>query len=183
MTASGDLATHSELHLIVIVSSAAGGLELASRLSDTFEMNGPDHVCQKAGGAPFADEDGEQGKAQRVFRYDTLVISVGNPSNDFGTPGVKKNAICLEAAAETARVHRCLVNAYIRAHAQPEALPPQQLNVAFIGAGATGVELAAELHESTRELVRAMHDRRLPGHPAPATDPSATNDYPPPRDS
>src|SRR5436190_19125098 len=37
---------------------------------------------------------------------------------------------------------RALVNAYIRAHAQPGPRRPEQLKVAIIGAGATGVELA-----------------------------------------
>jgi NADH:ubiquinone reductase (H+-translocating) len=176
MNASRDLAPHSELHLIVIVGSGAGGLELASRLGDKFEMNGLDRVRQEVRGAPFTDEDGDQGTPQRVLRYDTLMISVGSLTDDFDTPGVKKNAICLEAPAEAASFHRCLVTAYIRAHAQPEALRPQQLKVAIIGAGATGVELAAELHKSTRELLRAMQDPRLPGRHAPATSPSTTTD-------
>jgi NADH:ubiquinone reductase (H+-translocating) len=45
------------------------------------------------------------------------------------------------------------VNACIRANAQEEPLRPEQLNVAIVGGGATGVELAAELHKTTRELV------------------------------
>jgi NADH dehydrogenase len=36
---------------------------------------------------------------------------------------------------------------------QSEPLAPRQLQVAIIGAGATGVELAAELHKATRALV------------------------------
>jgi NADH:ubiquinone reductase (H+-translocating) len=51
------------------------------------------------------------------------------------------------------------VNACIRAHAQPHGLRPEQLQVAIIGAGATGVELAAELHRTTREVVAYGLDR------------------------
>jgi len=47
----------------------------------------------------------------------------------------------------------------MRAHAQPGKLRPEQLQVAIIGAGATGVELAAELHNTTRELVTYGLDR------------------------
>ena len=36
---------------------------------------------------------------------------------------------------------------------------PEQLHVAIIGAGATGVELAAELHRTTREVVAFGLDR------------------------
>ena len=52
-----------------------------------------------------------------------------------------------------------MVNACIRAHAQTTPLRPEQLHVAIIGAGATGVELAAELHRTTREVVAYGLDR------------------------
>jgi len=45
-----------------------------------------------------------------------------------------------------------LHNALLRAQTQTEPLQPGQLEVAIVGAGATGVELAAELHNTTREL-------------------------------
>jgi NADPH-dependent 2,4-dienoyl-CoA reductase/sulfur reductase-like enzyme len=85
--------------------------------------------------------------------YDTLVMAVGSGTNDFGTPGVAEHAIALETPEEAGRFHRRLVNACLRAHMQAEPLGPGQLNVAIIGAGATGVELAAELHKATRTLV------------------------------
>ena len=52
-----------------------------------------------------------------------------------------------------------MVNACMRAHAQTTPLRPEQLHVAIIGAGATGVELAAELHRTTREVVAYGLDR------------------------
>lgn len=109
--------------------------------------------------APFIDDGGEHVTPLRSFRYDTLVIAVGSLTNDFGTPGVKEYAIALETPAEATRFHRRLVNALIRAHAQSEPLRPEQLQVAIIGAGATGVELAAELHNTTRDLVSYGLDR------------------------
>ena len=96
---------------------------------------------------------------QRAFGYDTLVIAVGSQSNDFGTPGVREHAMKLETQTEARRFHACMVNACIRAHAQPAPLRPEQLKVAIIGAGATGVELAAELHRTTREVVAYGLDR------------------------
>ena len=42
---------------------------------------------------------------------------------------------------------------------RPTPLRPEQLHVAIIGAGATGVELAAELHRTTREVVAYGLDR------------------------
>ena len=87
------------------------------------------------------------------------MIAVGSLTNDFGTPGAHEHAISLETPVEAERFHRRLVNAYIRAHAQSEPLRPEQLQVAIIGAGATGVELAAELHNTTRTLVSYGLDR------------------------
>jgi len=123
------------------------------------EMTGLDRTAREVQVAPVLDEDGQEITPQRAFRYDTLVIAVGSLTNDFGTPGVKEYAIALETAAEAARFHRRLVNALMRAHAQPGKLRPEQLQVAIIGAGATGVELAAELHNTTRELVTYGLDR------------------------
>jgi NADH dehydrogenase len=123
------------------------------------EVVGIDRDKQLVITAPYIDDSGEQVIAPRVFRYDTLVIGIGSLTNDFGTPGVKEHAIALETPAQAARFHRRLVNACIRAHAQPEPRRPGQLTVAIIGAGATGVELAAELHKTTRTLVSYGLDR------------------------
>jgi NADH dehydrogenase len=123
------------------------------------EMNGLDRANRRVSVAPFIDEDGDQVTQSRTFEYDTLVIAVGSRTNDFGTPGAKEHAISLDDPDAAERFHRRLVNAYIRAHAQTEPLRPEQLHVAIIGAGATGVELAAELHNTTRTLVSYGLDR------------------------
>jgi NADH dehydrogenase len=109
--------------------------------------------------APFLDEDGRTVTPRREVAYDTLVIAIGSLTNDFATPGVKAHAIALETAEEAARFHVRLVNACIRASTQTEPLDPAQLQVAIIGAGATGTELAAELHKTTRQLVAYGLDR------------------------
>lgn len=123
------------------------------------EMIGLDRRRREVHVAPFIDEDGDAVTPRRAFRYDTLVMAVGSLTNDFGTPGVGEHAIALETPAEAARFHRRLVNACIRAHAQSGPLRHGQLHVAIVGAGATGVELAAELHKSTRTLVSYGLDR------------------------
>lgn len=123
------------------------------------EVVGIDRERRQVITAPYGDEDGEEVIAPRVFRYDTLIISIGSLTNDFGVPGVKEHAIALETPEQASRFHRRMVNACIRAHAQPEPLRPGQLTVAIIGAGATGVELAAELHNTARALVSYGLDR------------------------
>jgi NADH:ubiquinone reductase (H+-translocating) len=46
-----------------------------------------------------------------------------------------------------------LINACLRTNAQAEPVRPGQLHVAIIGAGATGTELAAELHRTVRAIL------------------------------
>ena len=116
-------------------------------------MTGLDRERSVVQVAPTHDEEGRLLIGEREIRYDTLVIAVGSGTNDFGTPGAQEHAISLDTPAQAERFHNRLINACIRANAQHEALRPEQLHVAIIGAGATGVELAAELHHTTRELV------------------------------
>ena len=117
------------------------------------EVVGLDRERREVHVAPYLDDEGQPVTPQRVFRYDTLVMAVGSLSNDFGTPGVREHAMRLESAADAQRFHARMVNACVRANAQEAPLRPEQLKVAIIGAGATGVELAAELHRTTREVV------------------------------
>jgi len=116
-------------------------------------MRGLDRERRMVRIAPTHDEDGRLLIGEREISYDTLVIAVGSGSNDFGTPGAREHAISLDTPPQAERFHNQLINACIRANAQPEPLRPEQLQVAIIGAGTTGVELAAELHHTTRELV------------------------------
>lgn len=122
-------------------------------------MDGLDRSRRVVLVAPTFDEDGQELIPRREIPYDTLVIAVGSLTNDFGTPGAQAHAISLDTPEQAERFHRRLINACIRANSQAQPLRPEQLHVAIIGAGATGVELAAELHKSTRELVAYGFDR------------------------
>ena len=151
---------------------AAGSMDLSSYETDYLaqshwhgfryrigEMAGLDRARRLVHVAPFVDEDGDPVTPARVIGYDTLVIAVGSLTHDFGVPGVTHHAFRLDTPSEAARFHRRLINAFIRAHAQTTPLRPGQLHVVLIGAGATGVELAAELHRSARTLVSYGLDR------------------------
>ncbi len=117
------------------------------------EMIGLDRTRRMVNLAAKLDEDGRLITPVRSIGYDTLVIAIGSVSNDFGTPGVKEHAICLDTPEDAARFNRRLVNACLRAHTQVEPVRPGQLHVAIIGAGATGTELSAELHRTVRGVV------------------------------
>jgi len=117
------------------------------------DMIGIDRDRRQVHVAAYLDAEGREVTPKRTFDYDVLVVAIGSQNNDFGTPGVVENAIKLESQADARRFHERMVNACIRAHAQSSPLGIHQLKVAIIGAGATGVELAAELHRTTREVV------------------------------
>src|SRR5690349_1685554 len=125
----------------------------------TGEMIGLDRSRREVLVGPVIEDNGTEVTPARGYPYDTLVLAVGSLTNDFGTPGVVEHAICLETPDQAARFHSRLVNACRGAQSQMEPWRPGQLRVAIIGAGATGVELAAELHKSTRELVAFGLDR------------------------
>jgi len=98
--------------------------------------------------ASFDEHDVELVPA-RALSYDTLVIAVGSTTNDFGTKGAAEHCIFLDTRAQAERFHRHLLSHYMRAHASGVH---HGINMAIVGAGATGVELAAELHHAAREL-------------------------------
>ncbi len=115
-------------------------------------MDSLDRARQEIGVAPTLDENGLEIIPRRSFRYDTLIIAVGSVANDFGVPGVAEHCVMLDTPEQAREFHRLHINACLRAHTQTREVKPGQLTVGIVGAGATGVELAAELHDTTREL-------------------------------
>ncbi|RCU52574.1 MULTISPECIES: NAD(P)/FAD-dependent oxidoreductase [Corallincola] len=97
--------------------------------------------------APMNDEKGEELMAERTLDYDYLVISLGSVSNDFNTQGVRDNCIFLDSPEQARRFHRELLNAFLKVGGGKN----ETLDIAIVGAGATGVELSAELHKAAEE--------------------------------
>ena len=100
--------------------------------------------------AAIASGDGEQLLPERELRYDYLVLAIGSISNHFNTPGVAEHCIFLDSPGQAHRFQRRLLDAYLKLNS-PEH-PKDKLNIAIVGAGATGVELAAELYHAAAEL-------------------------------
>lgn len=90
--------------------------------------------------------------------YDTLVIAVGSQTNDFGTPGAAEHSIKLDTPHAAQHFNDRLINACIRAQDVPRAAGSGRLTVTIVGGGATGVELAAELHSAARTLANYGFD-------------------------
>ncbi|EJL99597.1 NADH dehydrogenase, FAD-containing subunit [Pseudomonas sp. GM102] len=124
-------------------------------------MSGLDRTQKKIQLAATYDEAGLELVPAREVPYDSLVIAVGSTTNDFGTQGAAQHCLFLDTRKQAERFHQQLLNHYLRAHAgQTDAV--QQISVAIVGAGATGVELAAELHNAAHELAAYGLDRIKP---------------------
>ncbi|MFH6599000.1 NAD(P)/FAD-dependent oxidoreductase [Ectopseudomonas khazarica] len=114
-------------------------------------MSGLDRADKHITLAPTLDDDGQVLMPERRIAYDSLVIAVGSTTNDFGTPGAAEHCILLDTREQAERFHRRMLSHYLRAHAS-EHEDGSQINIAIVGAGATGVELAAELHHAAKQL-------------------------------
>ncbi len=129
------------------------------------------------------DDTGAEFVPARSFPYDTLIVAVGSIANDFGIPGVKEHCHFLDRRWQADRFQQHLLRTFYTAVTQTAPLRPGQLRIAIAGGGATGVELAAELHHSAQELIGYLFagfnfdqhikitiidaaDRILPGLPA-----------------
>ncbi len=102
---------------------------------------------------PTTDENGEVYIPARTFPYDTLVLAIGSETNDFGIPGVAQHCHFLDRRQQADHFHQFFLKKTYEAHARQGPLRPGQLKIAIAGAGATGIELAAELHDSLGEMV------------------------------
>ncbi|MDB5843317.1 MAG: dehydrogenase [Polaromonas sp.] len=111
-----------------------------------------DRTGRTIGLAASHDDNGQEVTPAQTLGYDTLVMAVGSQTNDFGTPGAQEHAIKLDTPQAARRLNEQLINACIRAQTVPATSADSRLTVAIVGGGATGVELAAELHAAARVL-------------------------------
>jgi NADH:quinone reductase (non-electrogenic) len=102
---------------------------------------------------PVNDASGAELVPGRRLGYDTLVIAVGSVLNDFGVPGVREHCLYLDSAPEAERIHQQVFGRFLRGHAEAGSAAGRRLRFAIVGAGATGVEFAAELRHAAHQLV------------------------------
>tara|TARA_R110002072_G_C7957384_1_gene533636 strand:+ start:886 stop:2217 length:1332 start_codon:yes stop_codon:yes gene_type:complete len=103
--------------------------------------------------APTLDDNGDEYIPRRTFNYDTLIMAVGSQTNNFNIKGIKEHCMVLDTRQEADVFHQHLLRSAYAAHTQTTPLREGQLKIAIAGAGATGVELSAELHEAFNQLV------------------------------
>jgi NADH:ubiquinone reductase (H+-translocating) len=86
----------------------------------------------------------------RTLGYDTLVLAFGSRVNDFGTPGVLDHCDMLDSPTQAVRLRRRILALALRTAGDPS----HKIRIGIVGAGATGVELAAELHHAFNDMHR-----------------------------
>ena len=124
-------------------------------------LDGIERGRKRVSVAPTRDAAGAEVIPRREIAYDTLVIAIGSVTNDFGAAGVFEHAFRLDHAEDAERFHLQLINTCARKNFGP---PENRVfNIAIIGGGATGVELAAELHNTTRLLAAYGLEHFNPG--------------------
>lgn len=134
----------------------------------------------RVGAVAAPDRSGELMPA-RTLAFDTVVLAIGSTVDDFGIPGVAEHCHALDTPAGAERLHHAILAQAARVAAGYQAL----LRIAIVGAGTTGVELAADLRSASGRLAQyrsliapdqlavtlvEMADRPLPGVAADSSD-------------
>lgn len=110
------------------------------------ELKALDRTAKTITLEPINSNTGEQLVPERAIEYDYLVVAIGSITNDFGTPGVKEHCLTLDTTGQAEKFHQKILNEFLKIKVAKENHP---LKIAIVGAGATGVELAAELFKVT----------------------------------
>lgn len=114
--------------------------------------------------SPVYRQDGSPIVVARRIPYDYLVLAIGSKSNDFNTKGVAEHCIFLDSSEQALRFQHNMLSLFLRfsenfnlseigEESQQQPLVEEgKVNIAIVGGGATGVELAAELYSATQYL-------------------------------
>jgi NADH dehydrogenase len=116
--------THARMHHFEYVPGQLDRIERAARRIRLAPM--------QVAGETIADA--------RNLDYDALVLAFGSRANDFGTPGVAEHCHFIDSQDQANAF-----NARLRAHVARSFARGNDIDIAIVGGGATGVELAAEL--------------------------------------
>lgn len=88
----------------------------------------------------------------RQLDFDQLVIAVGSQGATYGIEGVEQHTLQMKSVADARLIRRSLLHTY--EDVEDGLLPPSALNVAVVGGGPTGVELAGAIRELQQEIRR-----------------------------
>ena len=99
-----------------------------------------------------------------VLDYDALVIAVGSVTNYYGVPGAEANTRPFKTVVDAMTLRARVVELFEMAE-QAESLEQRRrlLSFAIVGGGVTGVEVAAELMDMTRDTLLPRYPSLTPG--------------------
>jgi NADH dehydrogenase len=92
------------------------------------------------------------------FPYDQLIISLGGQPNFFGIPGVEEHSLTMRGVEDAERVRNRVIERFEEVSLIREEVPESKLTFVVIGGGATGVEVASEIHS-------LVHENLAPDYP------------------
>lgn len=98
---------------------------------------------------PVLDKNNQEIIPERKIPYDILVLAVGSISNDFNIPGVRENCLMIDTSEQALAFQQTLIKTMMSLPYQQDV---NQFSISIIGGGATGVELAAELHYALQQM-------------------------------
>ncbi|MBU2869600.1 NAD(P)/FAD-dependent oxidoreductase [Colwellia sp. E2M01] len=107
---------------------------------------------QKIELAPLINSDKEVVLKTRYVQYDYVVFALGSITNDFNVEGISENCIFLDKPSQAMRFHKELLESLLTLDETLKTEPDASLTISIVGAGATGVELSAELFHAVEVL-------------------------------
>jgi NADH dehydrogenase len=137
---------------------------LASVISSDVETKNVAQPLRRAlirDGASFRRADLETVEAERrivtaggrEFPYEHLVLALGAEPAYFGVPGVEEHAISIRGIGAGEEITNRVIERYEETTLAYGEVPASKLTFVIIGGGATGVEIASELHSLVRDLL------------------------------
>jgi NADH dehydrogenase len=89
----------------------------------------------------------------KEFSYDHLVLSLGGQPNFFGIPGVEEHSMKMKGVQDAERIRNRVIERFEEVSMMRGEVPDSKLTFVVIGAGATGVETASEIHSLVHEAL------------------------------
>ena len=109
-----------------------------------FRMGTPKNLNASANELILADGE--------VVKYDHLVIAMGSTTADFGIAGVKENALGMKTVGEALTIRSEVMRSYEEMCVRGNK---DELDIAIVGGGPTGVEMAGAFAELVRGPLRS----------------------------
>ena len=87
------------------------------------------------------------------FPYDHLVLALGGQPNFFGIPGVEEYSLTMRGLGDALRIRDRVIERFEETTLARGKVPESKLTFVVIGGGATGIEVASEIHALVHEAL------------------------------